>query len=101
VPTALAPADLALAGAVSQHPASRGRHARHDRPRAGEPDTLVDEGLTPDAMLAQLAAETRSPVGSIGARFSSSAAKAGLMVGGVVAFTALLFVLMALFGSLL
>ena len=99
VPTALAPADLALAGAVSE-PASKGRHARREQlPDEVEPDG--EARLDVDVMLAQLAAQSHRPMGELTSRLDSTGARVGLMLGGVVAFTVGIFLLMALVGSLL
>ena len=98
-PAALALADLALAGAAPQ-PVSRGRHAR----REPVPDEAQAEGLERldvDAMLAQLAAQSPQPMGGLLSRLDSTGARVGLMIGGVVAFTVGIFLLLALVGSLL
>jgi hypothetical protein len=99
VPTALDPADLALAG-VSPEPASTGRHARRRQlPDEVRPDG--EERLDVEVMLAQLAAQSHRPMGGLTSRLDSTGARVGLMLGGVVAFTVGIVVLMALVGSLL
>jgi hypothetical protein len=83
----------------------RGRHARHDpddspvRPGA----TLDDPQLAArvDAMLAELAAEPRTPIDGFLSRFESQSLRIGLMVGGAVGFALLLFGTLVLIGMLL
>jgi hypothetical protein len=52
-------------------------------------------------MLALLAAESSKPLGGITSRLDSTASRIGLMAGGIVAVSALLFLVMAVIGSML
>jgi len=94
--------------------ASRGKHARQDAtdgvasravasPDVGaDGDAAQDERLLgADAMLAQLAAESSKPLGGLAGRFDSTAARIGLMAGGMLGFAVLLFLVMVIIGSML
>jgi hypothetical protein len=52
-------------------------------------------------MLALLAAESKKPLGGIAGRLDSTGSRVGLMAGGMVAIAALLFLVMAVLGSLI
>lgn len=85
-------------------PVGRGKHARRD-PSYDETTAVTEQpreqALGTDAMLALLAAESAKPLGALASRLDSSGAKIGVMAGGVVLVAAVLFVLMAVIGSLL
>ena len=74
-------------------------------PRAVAVQDLLDHEQRPDgidAMLAMLAAESGPPLGALPGRLGrSTGQRVGLMVGGVLACTAVIFGLMTLLGRLL
>lgn len=75
----------------------RGKHARH---ASAEP--AFDPELSPDALLARLAAEeAKNPFGAYAGLLDTPGKKIGLMVGGALLATGLLFLVMAVLGSLL
>lgn len=77
--------------------APRGKHARH---ASAEP--AFDPELSPDALLARLAAEeAKNPFGAYAGLLDTPGKKIGLMVGGALLATGLLFLVMAVLGSLL
>jgi hypothetical protein len=57
--------------------------------------------LEAEAMLALLAAESGRPLGGLVGRFDTTAARFGLIAGGIVAFSALLYLVLAIIGSML
>lgn len=96
--------------------ASRGKHARIDPteeppppppgPGGGRRGVAAAESedevlLGADAMLALLAAESAKPLGQLSGRFDSTASRIGLMAGGMFLFAGLLFVVMAIIGSMI
>jgi hypothetical protein len=92
--------------------ANRGKHARRDpadeRPSAppapgrGRRALAVDEDvLGADAMLVLLAAESRKPLNGLAGRLDSTGSRVAVMAGGMVIFAALIFVVMAVIGSML
>ena len=88
--------------------AGTGKHARRSSAydEVGGTTTVTetsgpDPALGADAMLALLAAETSHPLAGLTGRFESTGSRIGLMAGGVVVVSAVLFVLMVLIGSLL
>ena len=75
----------------------RGKHARH---ASAEP--AFDPELSPDALLARLAAEeAKNPFGAYAGLLDTPGKKIGLMAGGALLATGLLFLVMAVLGSLL
>ena len=96
-------------------PASRGKHARHDpahdpppppppppAPGRGRRAVAVDEDvLGTEAMLAMLAVESSKPLHGLAGRLDSNATRVGVMAGGIVLFSALIFVVMAVIGSMI
>ena len=114
--TAAQPEPLASAEPAPLAPTAstgRGKHARHDPaeesppqspppPGRGRRGVAVDEDvLGPDAMLALLAAESSKPLGGLTGRLESTGARIALMAGGMVAIAGLLFIVMAILGSML
>jgi hypothetical protein len=89
--------------------AGRGKHARRDPTETnvatvsgrGARGSVADDELGTEAMLALLAAESRKPLSGIAGRLDSTASRVGLMAGGMVVIAALLFLVMAVLGSLL
>lgn len=89
--------------------AGRGKHARHDPTEEnvasvsgpGTRGSVTDDELGTEAMLALLAAESRKPLSGIAGRLDSTGSRVGLMAGGMVVIAALLFIVMAVLGSLL
>ena len=86
----------------------RGKHAKgassEEQPGAGPAPAPDEKDLGVEAMLALLAAETRRPIpglGGVARKLDSGGGRTALMAGGIVAFSAVLFVLMAIVGSLL
>ena len=57
--------------------------------------------LGTEAMLALLAAESRKPLGGLAGRLDSNATRVGVVVAGIVLFSALLFLVMVVIGSML
>jgi hypothetical protein len=57
--------------------------------------------LEVEAMLALLAAESSKPLGGLVGRLDTNAGRFGLIAGGIVAFSALLFLVLAVIGSML
>lgn len=78
----------------------RGKHARRAPADAATP--AVDLDRTAAEMLAQLAAsESAGPIGGFSSLVDSPAKKVAVMVGGAVVAMLVLFILMAVVGSLL
>jgi len=95
-------------------PAGGGRHSRHDpaeepppppappAPGRGRRSAATDEdALGTEAMLALLAIESNKPLKGLAARLDSNATKFGVMAGGIVLFSLLLFLVMAVIGSVI
>lgn len=57
--------------------------------------------LGTEAMLALLAAESKKPLGGLAGRLDSNATRVGVVVAGIVLFSALLFLVMVVLGSML
>jgi hypothetical protein len=98
--------------------ANRGKHARPDpaeqppppppppAPGRGRRALVVDEPVDEDvlgteAMLALLAVESSKPLHGLAGRLDSNATRVGVMAGGIVLFSALIFVVMAIIGSMI
>ncbi len=109
-----APADevgrpVSAAAAAQVASAGRGKHARREPTEEnvatasgqGARGSVADDELGTEAMLALLAAESRKPLSGIAGRLDSTGSRVGLMAGGMVVIAALLFVVMAVLGSLL
>jgi hypothetical protein len=78
-------------------PAPSGRHAR---PAAERPPGLPDAQIA--RMLERLAAEESDvPLGALSGRVTSPGVKAGLIIGGSIVATVLVYVVMTLVGTLL
>jgi hypothetical protein len=90
-----------LASSVAR--AAGAGHGKHARRAPAEPDELPpgETALSAEAMLAQLAAESRKPLSGITGRLDSTASRVALMAGGIVAISALLVLVMAVIGSML
>ena len=85
-------------------PPATGKHARRSASTEGSTEERTSEpdpALRAEAMLVLLAAETGNPLGGLSGRFESTGSRIGLMAGGVVAFSGVLFLLMLVIGSLL
>jgi hypothetical protein len=82
---------------VGDHPVRpRGKHARRARS-----DSDPELETAAETMLAQLAAaESADPLGRLAGQVDSPGKKFALMVGGAVALTAVLFLLMVVLGAL-
>ncbi len=52
-------------------------------------------------MLALLAVESSKPLHGLAGRLDSNATRVGVMAGGIVLFSALIFVVMAVIGSMI
>ena len=118
-PARLTPADPVSPASAEPAPAAapaanRGRHARPDpaeeppppppppAPGRGRRALAVDEdALGTEAMLALLAVESSKPLHGLAGRLDSNATRVGVMAGGIVLFSALIFVVMAVIGSLI
>jgi hypothetical protein len=113
-PTRPDPIASAEPPAAAAAPAGRGKHARNDpaeeplppppppAPGRGRRSLANDEdALGTEAMLALLAAESSKPLHGLAGRLDSNASRVGVMAGGIVLFSALLFVVMAVIGSLI
>jgi hypothetical protein len=107
----MAPAGPAPAAAAA---ANRGKHARLDlaeeppppppppAPGRGRRALAMDEdALGTEAMLALLAAESRKPLTGLAGRLDSNATRVGVMAGGIVIFSAVIFIVMAIIGSMI
>lgn len=107
-------APAALDPEASAAPAGRGKHARHDpeepppppppppAPGRGRRAVPVDEDvLGTEAMLAMLAVESGKPLHGLAGRLDSNATRVGVMAAGIVLFSALIFVVMAVIGSMI
>jgi hypothetical protein len=97
--------------------ANRGRHARPDpaeepprpappapapgRGRRGVAEDETEDVLGTEAMLALLAVESGKPLHGLAGRLDSNATRVGVMAGGIVLFSALIFVVMAVIGSMI
>ncbi len=96
--------------------ANRGKHARPDpdeeppppppppapgRGRRGLPLDETEDVLGTEAMLALLAVESSKPLHGLAGRLDSNATRVGVMAGGIVLFSALIFVVMAVIGSMI
>jgi uncharacterized membrane protein len=94
--------------------AGRGRHARPDpaeeppppppppAPGRGRRGLAVEEDvLGTEAMLALLAVESSKPLHGLAGRLDSNATRVGVMAGGIVLFSGLIFVVMAVIGSMI
>jgi hypothetical protein len=115
VPTAVASGGPDPITAVEPAPvpaAGRGKHARPDAaeeppppppaPGRGRRALAVDEdALGTEAMLALLAVESSKPLHGLAGRLDSNATRVGVMAGGIVLFSALIFVVMAVIGSMI
>ena len=112
-PVSLASAEPAPAAAPA---ANRGKHARPDpaeeppppppppapgRGRRGLAADEIEDVLGTEAMLALLAVESGKPLHGLAGRLDSNATRVGVMAGGIVLFSALIFVVMAIIGSLI
>ena len=78
------------AGPTLQAPARRRGHRAEAEPELGT-----------EAMLALLAAESKKPLGGLAGRLDSNATRVGVVVAGIVLFSALLFLVMVVIGSML
>lgn len=98
--------------------AGRGKHARPDpaaeppppppppAPGRGRRALAVGEDededeLGTEAMFALLAVESGKPLHGLAGRLDSNATRVGVMAGGIVLFSALIFVVMAVIGSMI
>ena len=114
--TAAGPGPMAAAepAPVGTAAAGRGKHARLDpaeeppppppspAPGRGRRSLAVDEDvLGTEAMLALLAAESSKPLHGLAGRLDSNTTRVGIMAGGIVLFSALIFVAMAVIGSMI
>jgi hypothetical protein len=94
--------------------AGRGKHARPDpaeeppppppppAPGRGRRGLAVEEDvLGTEAMLALLAVESSKPLHGLAGRLDSNATRVGVMAGGIVLFSALIFLVMAVIGSII
>jgi hypothetical protein len=90
-------------GAAGSEPVAgrpRGKHARRDA--AGDEAAGEQLDAVAEALLAELAAtESGDPLGRFAGQVGSPGRKTALMVGGAVALTAVLFLLMVVLGALL
>ena len=92
---------------VSVTAAGRGKHARQgttvevSAPERGLPTRTPDEEVLrrADAMLAQLAAEERKPLPGLMGRLDSKGARVAVTAGGMALVALLLFLVMALLGT--
>jgi uncharacterized membrane protein len=118
-PARLTPAELVSTASAEPAPpaapaANRGKHARPDpaeqapppppppAPGRGRRALAVDEDvLGTEAMLALLAVESSKPLHGLAGRLDSNATRVGVMAGGIVLFSALIFVVMAVIGSMI
>ena len=87
-------------------PTPRGKHAKRAAAESvfGQPTAVVDDaevGAIADRMLAELASQRENPLGPLSTAVDTKAKQVALMVGGAFAGMFLLFVLMALLGTLL
>lgn len=93
---------------VSVTAAGRGKHARQgttvevSAPEPGLPTRTPDEEVLrrADAMLAQLAAEERKPLPGLMGRLDSKGARVAVTAGGMAVVALLLFLVMALLGTI-
>ena len=103
VPPTPAPTPTAVAAA------GRGKHARQDPTveeggsESGLPARTSDEEAlrSADAMLAMLAAEQTKPLPGLSGRLDSTGARVGLMAGGMALIALVLFLVMAVIGTML
>jgi len=120
-PASIAPAEPVSPASAEPLPAAapavnRGKHARPDpaeeppppplppAPGRGRRGLAVDENedvLGTEAMLALLAVESNKPLHGLAGRLDSTATRVGVMAGGMVLFSALIFVVMVVIGSLI
>jgi hypothetical protein len=105
--TVVEPPVLLEAPAEAMSPRT-GKHARRTPVEGHEPIDAAASPGSPDVealaarMLAELSvSQPKSPLGPLAASFDTPAKKAGLMVGGTLAVICLLFILMAVAGTLL